>query len=513
MRVAAFGCGKNYTSARFRVRQFIPDLAEHGIKVHEYIAPIYKHLEPENQNPLWLAAIRYARPTALVPSIAASHAYQASWIQKEMIWGRDTMERFTKRPRFFDVDDALWVPREGSAEHIARLAGRMDVIMAGNEVIAEWFSHHATGRAHRPHRHRLRPVHTAEPGSVPDHPFTIVWTGQKVTLYHLATIEEALRIFMERHPEVRFHAISDVGPEMTSLPADRVTFIPWSRDVEVRGLQEADIGVMPLVDDENGRAKCGFKMLQYMGCALPSVVTPIGLNADILANPGRRHRRLDDRRVGRRLRVPLRQPRRSDADGRGGPAGGRRAVRPSGHRQADRRPLPRGRRRGLTTSATFGSLRWQRVHRLGGIRFWAGIVPASGTVPPRCADGTDRRSPDVRRAAPTGRAAGAGPGARSSGRTPSPPAAGRRRRSPRTTAAAGSAPSRPRGRRPAAPPATGRTSSCHRPGDVPSDAPGPGSPSSVPTPRRRRGGPRSACRRGTDRASSAGRGGLAPACR
>ncbi len=91
---------------------------------------------------------------------------------------------------------------------------------------------------------------------------------------------------MERHPEVQFHAISDVGPELPSLPADRVTFIPWSRAVEVRGLQEADVGIMPLVDDENGRCKCGFKMLQYMGCALPSIVTPIGLNADILANPG-----------------------------------------------------------------------------------------------------------------------------------------------------------------------------------------------------------------------------------
>ena len=33
---------------------------------------------------------------------------------------------------------------------------------------------------------------------------------------------------------------------------------------------------MPLVNDENGRAKCAFKMLQYMGCETPSVVTPSG---------------------------------------------------------------------------------------------------------------------------------------------------------------------------------------------------------------------------------------------
>ena len=47
--------------------------------------------------------------------------------------------------------------------------------------------------------------------------------------------------------------------------------------------QNFSLGIMPLVDNENGRAKCAFKMLQYMGCALPSIVTPIGLNSDLLA--------------------------------------------------------------------------------------------------------------------------------------------------------------------------------------------------------------------------------------
>ena len=50
MKIAAYGCGQNYTSARFRVRQFIGDLATYDIHVHEYIAPIYKHLEPKSHN-------------------------------------------------------------------------------------------------------------------------------------------------------------------------------------------------------------------------------------------------------------------------------------------------------------------------------------------------------------------------------------------------------------------------------------------------------------------------------
>jgi glycosyltransferase involved in cell wall biosynthesis len=283
MKVAAFSCGKNYTSARFRVRQFIPDLAEFGIDVREYIAPIYKHYVPPSHNRLWLSAIRVARPIALVPSVIASHRHDASWIQKEMIWGRDTLERFTKGPRILDVDDAIWAERDGSAEHMARLAGHVDVVVGGNQAIAEWFE---------PHARDVRIVATAvdtnlfkpaEPGTVPEHPFTIVWTGQQVTLEHLAVAEPALAEFMNRHDDVRFQAISDVPPQMRSVPADRTKWIPWSPEVEVSGIQEADVGIMPLVDNENGRAKCAFKMLQYMGCAVPSIVTPIGFNRDLLA--------------------------------------------------------------------------------------------------------------------------------------------------------------------------------------------------------------------------------------
>ena len=71
-------------------------------------------------------------------------------------------------------------------------------------------------------------------------------------------------------------------PNSTCCPPDRVTWYPWTPDVEVTRLQDADVGIMPLVDNENGHAKSAFKMLQYMGCAIPSVVTPIGLNRDLL---------------------------------------------------------------------------------------------------------------------------------------------------------------------------------------------------------------------------------------
>jgi glycosyltransferase involved in cell wall biosynthesis len=41
---------------------------------------------------------------------------------------------------------------------------------------------------------------------------------------------------------------------------------------------------MPLIDDAWSRGKCSFKMLTYMATAIPVVVSPIGMNVDVLSH-------------------------------------------------------------------------------------------------------------------------------------------------------------------------------------------------------------------------------------
>ena len=49
-------------------------------------------------------------------------------------------------------------------------------------------------------------------------------------------------------------------------------------------MQQMDVGLMPLDDSEPARSKCGFKMLSYMSAELPVVVSPVGVNREILAH-------------------------------------------------------------------------------------------------------------------------------------------------------------------------------------------------------------------------------------
>ncbi|MHB8938521.1 MAG: glycosyltransferase family 4 protein [Thiobacillus sp.] len=276
--VAAFTGGSEVPSARFRVRQYIPALRDEGIDVDEFDSGFGQY-PPRVKwvRPFWALATLAER----LPDVVKSHRYDVVLLQREIMSSFVTLEPLTARPRILDVDDAIFLQRGGG--FAKRLAELSDKVICGNNYLAEWFGRWNTNVDIVPtavDTERYLPDAETKP---PEQPLIIGWIGTSGNYKYLYGIEGALAKVMRTHPNTRLKVVGDRLPEFRRLSLDQVDFVPWSETVEVQAIQSMDIGIMPLEDSPWARGKCSFKMLQYLATGLPVVVSPVGMNAEILA--------------------------------------------------------------------------------------------------------------------------------------------------------------------------------------------------------------------------------------
>jgi glycosyltransferase involved in cell wall biosynthesis len=271
--IAALTAGLNRPSSRFRIRQHISRLAEHGVIVTEHM--------PFSEKTYYFPGPFKAMTK--FPALFRSRNADVVWLSRGFVEGYETFERLLKRPRILDVDDAVWLRGPFGRFTMPDIARAMDAVIAGNSYLAEYFGRyckkvHIVPTAIDLDRFTLRPESADESSEK----FIIGWTGSSSNFKYLDTIEAVLSRFIEEHDRAELILIADRPWEHRLLPPEKVRFVRWSVEEEVRVLHSMSVGIMPLADDKWTRGKCAFKMLQYMAVGLPVIVSPVGMNRDVL---------------------------------------------------------------------------------------------------------------------------------------------------------------------------------------------------------------------------------------
>lgn len=288
IKVAALTSGQDVPSTRFRVRQHIGRLYDLDIEVVEYYPSISKdaqipfsHVIGNSVVSLPLkASLAAAKLLATMPGILNGYRADAVWLSRGILLGVPTFERILKHPVILDVDDAIWLRKGRITRGAIYVANSAQAIIAGNEYIADWYSQYSDNVHVIPtavDADRYKPNEAANGNT-----FTIGWIGTKHNLKYLQRLEQPLSRFFKEHSNSILLIVSNEAPSFSILDASNIRYVRWSRTDEIKLIQEMDVGLMPLDDNPWTRGKCAFKMLQYMSCGKPVVVSPVGMNAEVL---------------------------------------------------------------------------------------------------------------------------------------------------------------------------------------------------------------------------------------
>lgn len=197
--------------------------------------------------------------------------------------------KILRKPIIFDYDDAIWLPNVSEANKFWRWLknpGKTEKIVkwsayviAGNSFLANYAKRYNTSVLVIPTTIDTS-YHVVKPKNRPNGVITIGWTGSETTIKHFKQSYEFLSALKRKYGNlIRVVLISN--RPVTDAPFD-VDFVEWNKKTEIEDLLKLDIGIMPLPEDEWARGKCGFKGLQYMSLEIPTVMSPVGVNNEII---------------------------------------------------------------------------------------------------------------------------------------------------------------------------------------------------------------------------------------
>jgi glycosyltransferase involved in cell wall biosynthesis len=199
--------------------------------------------------------------------------------------------RVLRKKIIYDFDDAIWIPNTSEANRIvagvkwhhkvSSICRWAYKISCGNSYLCDYARQFNPNAVVNPTTIDTLGLHNKVRDQKVPGRLIIGWTGTHSTLKYLEQVVPVLAELETRY-DFEFRVISNQPPE---LPLRSLKFQPWRKETEIEDLGALNIGLMPLEDDAWAKGKCAFKALQYMALGIPALVSPVGMNTEVV-QPG-----------------------------------------------------------------------------------------------------------------------------------------------------------------------------------------------------------------------------------
>ena len=282
-------------SSRYRVYQYLDYFLNCGFNISvkpfftdDYVYRLYHH---KTVSPFFLASRYLNRIWNVLQLQRGSFIY----IEYELLpYFPAWFEAYLNWRRFdyvVDYDDAIFHNYDGNKKNIIKFLFRNkipQVIKRASKVITG--SEYLTRFAHTYNKNvfeiptsvdfnKYQTVAPAPKSNI----FTIGWIGTPSSGKNVLEILPAIQRFLSQYTS----QLVLIGFDKTLshlFNGLNVVIKDWNSDTEISLIKTFDVGIMPLSDTPFNRGKCGFKLIQYMACGIPTIFSPLVANVNINRN-------------------------------------------------------------------------------------------------------------------------------------------------------------------------------------------------------------------------------------